>query len=171
MSHGNYGRGDLREDKQMERKYCWVCDSEQDVFIKREVRSFDVRGQKITAEISVAHCLKCNEKVEDIQLMEANNAIIYNEYRKANKLLSPMEIKEIRDSFGLSQKDFAILLGFGEKTITRYENGSIQDESHDIAIRLAGSNRSALLLIAKEKNIFTDKKMKKIRDATTTIIS
>lgn len=82
-----------------------------------------------------------------------------------------MEIKEIRDSFGLSQKDFAILLGFGEKTITRYENGSIQDESHDIAIRLAGSNRSALLLIAKEKNIFTDKKMKKIRDATTTIIS
>lgn len=35
----------------------------------------------------------------------------------------PEEIKKIREQYGLSQRSFAKLLNWGDKTICRYENG------------------------------------------------
>lgn len=42
---------------------------------------------------------------------------VYNEYRKKYKLLLPDEIKNIRKTYGLSQRSFAKLLNWGAKTI------------------------------------------------------
>lgn len=64
-------------------------------------------------------------------------------------------IKQIRESYGLSQKDFALLLGLGEVTITRYESKTIQDKAQDEMIRNA-KNPEEFLRIAinnKEKYI------------------
>ena len=41
------------------------------------------------------------------------------------------EIRAIREQYGLSQRSFAKLLNWGDKTICRYENGSIQDKAHN----------------------------------------
>jgi putative zinc finger/helix-turn-helix protein, YgiT family len=65
---------------------------------------------------------------------EFDNATLinaYNEYRRRHKLLLPEEIKKIREQYGLSQRSFAKLLNWGDKTICRYENGSIQDKAHN----------------------------------------
>ena len=43
----------------------------------------------------------------------------------------PEEIKKIREQYGLSQRSFARLLNWGDKTICQYENGSIQDRAHN----------------------------------------
>ena len=51
-------------------------------------------------------------------------------------MLTSQDLKIIREKYSLSQVSFSKLLGFGEKTITRYENGAIQDISHDLLIRL-----------------------------------
>lgn len=55
----------------------------------------------------------------------------YNLYRRKHKLLMPAEIKQIREQYGLSQRSFAKLLNWGDKTIYRYENGSLQDKAHN----------------------------------------
>ena len=55
----------------------------------------------------------------------------YNEYRRRHKLLQPEEIKEIREQYGLSQRSFAKILNWGDKTVHRYENGSLQDKAHN----------------------------------------
>ena len=116
-----------------------VCGKDQPTndFIKTE--KFEVLGDEIEASITVRVCLRCNEEVWDENLERANQKSIYDKYRRKLNLLLPEEIKAIRDHYGLSQKSFAKLLGFGDKTITRYENGSIQDRSHDLLMRLMDS--------------------------------
>lgn len=71
---------------------------------------------------------------EEFYSEELDNATLiqtYNEYRRRHKLLRPEEIKKIREQYGFSQRSFAKLLNWGDKTICRYENGSIQDKAHN----------------------------------------
>ncbi len=49
------------------------------------------------------------------------------------------EIKAIRESYGLTQRSFSTLLGMGEVTIHRYENGSIPDEVHNQLLHMVQS--------------------------------
>ena len=57
----------------------------------------------------------------------------------------PKEIKKIREQYGLSQRAFAKLLNWGDKTNYRYENGSIQDRAHN----------SLLLFLREPENMRT----------------
>ena len=48
----------------------------------------------------------------------------------------PEEIRRIREKYGLSQVAFAKVLGLGNKTVARYENGSIADMAQNNLIEL-----------------------------------
>ena len=58
-------------------------------------------------------------------------------YREKHNLLQPEEIKNIREKYGLTQMAFAQILGLGDKTIARYEAGSIQDAAPNTLISLS----------------------------------
>lgn len=74
--------------------------------------------------------------IYDPTLEQENDIVLYNIYRNKKGLLLPNEIKAIREQYGLSQKNLSRILGWGEKTITRYENGSIQDLGHNKMLNL-----------------------------------
>ena len=74
--------------------------------------------------------------VYDPALEQENDIILYNMYRSKKGLLLPNEIKAIREQYGVSQKNLSKILGWGKKTITRYENGSIQDLGHNKMLNL-----------------------------------
>lgn len=57
-------------------------------------------------------------------------------YRQRHGLLQPEEIRRIREKYGLSQVAFAKVLGLGNKTVARYENGSIADMAQNNLIEL-----------------------------------
>ena len=71
----------------------------------------------------------------------------YAEYRTRHGLLQPHEIKAIREKYGISQVNFARIIGVEDKTITRYENGSLQDEAINNLIRDRQSNFPSLIFI------------------------
>jgi transcriptional regulator with XRE-family HTH domain len=48
----------------------------------------------------------------------------------------PSELKAMREHYGLSQRSLAALLGWGEVTVHRYENGSLPDEAHNQLLHL-----------------------------------
>ena len=56
-------------------------------------------------------------------------------YRKAAGLLTGEEIRKIRTSLGLSQKEFSLLLGLGEISIARFETKLAQSKTIDNLIR------------------------------------
>ncbi len=113
------------------KKYCGECGREVETKIITKKESYDVCGEQIEVEAQVLVCPECGEDFYCEELDNKTLVAAYNEYRRRHKLLLPEEIKEIREQYGLSQRSFAKLLNWGDKTIFRYENGSIQDKAHN----------------------------------------
>lgn len=112
-------------------EYCDACGKEVKTRIISRQEKFNVCGEDITIEAQVLVCAECGEELFCEELDSATLVNAYNEYRRKHKLLLPNEIKKIREQYGLSQRSFAKLLNWGDKTIYRYENGSVQDKAHN----------------------------------------
>ena len=111
--------------------YCekWEKEVETKVITRKE--NFKICGENIEVDAQVMLCANCGEEIFNEELDSATLLNAYNEYRRRHKLLSPEEIKRIREQYGLSQRSFAKLLNWGDKTVRRYENGAIQDKAHN----------------------------------------
>ena len=59
----------------------------------------------------------------------------------------PPEIKAFRKRYGLTQGELSKLLGWGPVTLSRYENGALQDEVHDKMLRLAMNPENLMRLV------------------------
>lgn len=125
--------------------YCEVCGRQVNtkIITKREV--FNVYGEAIEIDAQVMVCAECGEELFNEELDSLTLINAYNEYRRRHKLLLPEEIRKIREQYSLSQRSFAKLLNWGDKTIRRYENGAIQDRVHN----------SLLLFLRDPKNMRT----------------
>ncbi|MBR6004363.1 MAG: DUF4065 domain-containing protein [Lachnospiraceae bacterium] len=64
-----------------------------------------------------------------------NNQRLKDAYRKKVGLLTSEDISGIRAKYGISQADLSSLLGWGGKTITRYESYQVQDKAHDSILK------------------------------------
>ena len=126
-------------------EYCDACGKEVETKIISRQETFNVCGEDITIEAQVMVCAECGEELFCEELDSATLVNAYNEYRRKHKLLFPDEIKKIREKYGLSQRSFAKLLNWGDKTICRYENGSVQDKAHN----------SLLLFLREPENMRT----------------
>ncbi len=113
------------------RKYCEACGKEVETKIIAKRERYDVCGEEIETDAQVLVCAECGEEFYCEELDEATLLRAYNIYRRRHKLLLPEEIRQIREQYGLSQRSFSKLLNWGDKTIRRYENGSIQDKAHN----------------------------------------
>lgn len=137
--------------------YCDTCEKEVETEVREITEEFEVKDEKITATIKIRICKICGEEVWDEELEKQNEKIVYSMYRKKKGLLQPEEIKLIREKYHLSQALFARLLGFGEKTITRYERGALQDMAHDILIRLMDEEKNIKTAYEAHKTLFNEK--------------
>lgn len=119
------------------KKYCPVCNEEHEVIVTEKWETYPVKGIDIEVQAHVCTCSVCHTEIWDAELDDENLTQAYQKYREIKGLLTPEEIKSIRQHYGLSQTAFAKVLGLGEKTIARYENGSLQDEAQNNLILLA----------------------------------
>jgi len=105
-------------------------------------------GTMIVPDAEWFACAACGEEILPHPLSKA----IDLQRCKRLGLLTPHEIREVRQRTGLSAVDMAHLLGVGEKTYTRWENGkSIQNKSNDTLIRLLDKNAEAFALVEAER--------------------
>ena len=102
------------------RKYCEECGREVETKVITKRESYDVCGESIEVDAQILVCAECGEEFYCEELDNATLIRAYNEYRRRHKLLLPEEIKKIREQYGLSQRSFAKLLNWGDKTICRY---------------------------------------------------
>lgn len=96
----------------------------------------------------------CKETEKEIYLRELeieNDITLYDLYKKEKGLLQSFEIRNIRAKYNLNQKDFSKIIGLGEITIHRYENGTIQTDANDSIIRLSDNPENMETLADKNK--------------------
>lgn len=93
------------------------------------------------------------EEIFDRDIEIENDQRLYDIYKKQNNLLTNFEIKKIRKKYGLTQKEYALVIGVGEVTVHRFEKGAIQTEAVDSIMKLSNNpdNMAFLLLQNREK--------------------
>ena len=144
------------------RVLCTNCEKETAVerIIKKE--TLDVRGEPITVNVEYSRCKDCGDEVLNPSVNLDPFAIAYREYRSLHSLLQPEEIASWRKSHHLNQGEFAKLIGIGVATLNRYENGALQNESHEKLLRLAMDSSNLFKLIEQSQGIFSEAKKKQL---------
>lgn len=144
---------------------CPLCDKVHKVQVKKRISNASLKNESIEYEQIYYYCPVCGEEFVPSKLMDENLLRVRDTYRRAKRLLTSDEIREIRRKFNLTQKEFSNLLGWGDVTIQRYESKLIQDETYDSMIRMVSDNPSfALNLLDKHKATFNEGKFNDIRE-------
>ena len=118
-----------------EKRKCACCMEEHEVktVLVNECATF--KNAKVEYEASYFYCELAEELYADERQLQENDVRLKDAYRKQEGLLTSREITGIRERYGISQTDFCVLLGWGGKTITRYEGHQVQDRAHDTILK------------------------------------
>ena len=150
--------------------FCENCLDEVALNIVEREETYPVKGEPTTIKARSCTCSQCGKEVWLKEIDDENLRNAYAIYRSRHGLLQSKEILQIREKYGLSQVSFARVLGFGDKTITRYENGSIQDETHNNLIMLMREADNFMKLFNKSKHKLTKEEICKVESKRFTFM-
>lgn len=136
----------------MKQVFCPICEEYTEATFGVDKEVYHVRGEPIEIEAEIITCQKCGMKIFDEERDSRNFEIAYSHYREKHNLLSPGEIRTLREKYGLSQRALSRLLGWGEITIHRYESGAIQDNVHDSLLRLIENPQNMQKFLKANRN-------------------
>ncbi|MCM1541130.1 MAG: DUF4065 domain-containing protein [Blautia sp.] len=139
------------------RKYCEECGKEVETKIVTKREAYTVCGESVEVDAQILVCADCGEEFYCEELDNATLVNAYNEYRRKHRLLLPEEIRQIREQYGLSQRSFAKLLNWGDKTIFRYENGSVQDKAHNSLLLFLREPENMRVYLTENEVAFSEK--------------
>ncbi len=142
--------------------FCPNCEKVAPLRIVQKIEELDVRGELISVEVEFFQCQECGEEFENSKLSSDPYETAYRIYRERKGMLQPEEIREFRLKRGLTQKEFSELLRIGIATLNRYENGALQSEAHDRAIRLAIEPRNFSNMVSNSRDSLSQSKKQKI---------
>jgi len=111
-------------------------------------------GRMVHIEMDALRCAGCGEvylvpgEMTELQRRAAEIT------RRADGLLSPDEIRNIRGAYGVSQDAFEQLINAGPKTVTRWERGTVcQNGTADTLMRILRDNPELTARLASERGV------------------
>lgn len=138
--------------------YCPNCGNENGLTLIRETEEFNVRGEMIPVEIEYCRCEDCGEEMMQLRTDDDPLEKAYREYRQRKGMVQPEEIREFRQHLGLTQKEFSELLGIGVASLSRYENGALQEQAHDRILKFGMDTTNLLKLIEEKPDVLREEK-------------
>lgn len=153
-----------------ENKLCACCMEEHEVKTITVMENNVFKGVPVQYNAEYCYCDKVDEVFADEEQISQNDIAMKNAYRKQNGLLTSDQIALIRAKYGISQSDLCVLLGWGGKTITRYESHQVQDIAHDTILRKLDSDPEWFLqLLNAEKESISVASYAKYAEAGTAL--
>jgi putative zinc finger/helix-turn-helix YgiT family protein len=146
----------------MIKDFCPNCEKITTLENIKTHEDLEVRGERINVPVEYLKCTTCGEEVDNPYYKQDSLVLAYKEYRRRHGMVQPQEIREFRQKYGLTQKELAVLLGFGEVTISRYENGALQDISHDTLLRLIKEPSNMLKLVEERGDLLIEDKRQRL---------
>lgn len=116
---------------------CPLCEKTHKVKVYEEKAKVLIKNKTVEYIEIFYFCPESDEEFYPEKIMNENLTKARDSYKRLSGLLTSYEIKEIRDYYGLNQKELSNLFGWGDITIQRYENKAIQDETYDEVLRRA----------------------------------
>lgn len=149
---------------------CPCCMEEHEVPMITVQEKNVFKGVPVEYEAEYHYCDHADETYADELQISANDIAMKNAYREKTGLLTSHQISAIRGRYGISQSDLCLLLGWGGKTITRYESHQVQDIAHDTILRkLAADPEWFLQLLKAKRESLSPASYEKYYEAGTTL--
>ncbi len=123
-----------------ETKLCLACMETHEVPTVQITDEEIFKNANVSFTATYDYCPHTDQYLEDGDMISANSLAMKDAYRHLTGLLTSQEIRDIRQQYCVSQKDFSEILGWGQATITRYENHQVQDRAHDDILRKISSD-------------------------------
>lgn len=160
------------EIREKDTKLCFLCmENHEEVLVERKSKTI-FKEEELDYNEKVLYCKNTEEFYIPEELIKENDISMKDAYRNKVGLLTSKEIINIRESYGCSQKNIAIILGLGEKTVTRYENHQVQDKAYDNLLRSLSENPLAFKKVLEDKREeLTGNSYNKIHKKTDIMIS
>lgn len=143
--------------------FCPECDCEVTASIELRAETLPVKGEPTSYDAEIAVCPCCGKAIGDSRIEEGNLRRAYSAYCAAHGVMAPDEVRELRNSYGLSLREFSKFLGFGEQTVARYEAGAIPDDSHNTTLMLASTTLGAASLLSVREGHLSERTAAAVR--------
>lgn len=126
---------------------CPVCNTANPEIISYS-DTVDFRGMELDVEnLHESKCRKCGHKwvageqrAHNNSVMRDAYALVRDEVRAKDGLLMGQEIAQIREEFGINQREAAVLFGGGYNAFNKYESGEVlQSFAMDRLLRLTAA--------------------------------
>lgn len=147
---------------------CPICDESHLVERRKRVAKAKIKGEIVEYIEYYYRCAENNECYDFVhgKLMDENLLAARNAYRTMHGMMTSQDIVLLRKKYGLTQKEFALMLGWGEVTVARYETKLIQDETHDDILKAVREDAlEARKYIERNKASFTQERYQQICNA------
>jgi putative zinc finger/helix-turn-helix YgiT family protein len=96
---------------------------------------------ELTARVPVWTCDKCGHAYTEGDAEDLRHEVVCRHLG----VLSPTQVRAVREKYGMSQSEFAKATGFGLASVKRWETGAlIQNQSTDRLLRLLATDRSII---------------------------
>jgi putative zinc finger/helix-turn-helix YgiT family protein len=153
----------MQVSKDVDKLFCDKCDDfvEYDIESIRENRNI-LNQEEIEINAEVAVCKNCKTRLFNEKLDKKNQKRAFDKFREKKNILSVKEIKSIRKKYKLTQKEISKLLGWGEITYHRYENGSLPDQTHNNQLRLIKEPSNVKVLLENNSDNLSSKTIEKL---------
>ena len=115
----------------------------------------EFRGEEVTLR-GIEHyaCRECGEIVLDADALDEWSRKLDEAYREMHGLMRPDEIKSLRKSHGLTQREFEKVLGVSSPTVSRWETGKVcQTKSMDRFMRVLRNHPEEVSRLAMMEEI------------------
>ena len=153
----------------MAKEICANCEKVCVVELHKEKEELVVRGEPIVVPVEYYKCTECGAEFEDPKSIYDPLVVAYEEYRKRHNMMQPEEIRSLRQKYGLTQKELSGLLGWGAVTLTRYENGALQDKTHDTVLQMIRDPKNVLMLVEQKGAFLGEKRRKQLSESLSKV--
>jgi putative zinc finger/helix-turn-helix YgiT family protein len=145
--------------------YCHHCDKKVDYIVKNvDSMDYAVKDEVVQVlDAKLCFCSTCDTELFHEMHDAENQTQAFYAYRVIKSLIQPEKIIEIRKRYELTQRAFSKLLGFGEITITRYENGSLPTLAQNQILLSAGDPKKMLAMLNLNANLISEKEAEKLK--------
>lgn len=144
--------------------FCHLCDEAIEFYITDETFGYPVKNERFKIKGKRAFCKIHDEELFHQEFDLENQKKAFDMYREANGLVTVDEIKETREKYNLTQREYSYLLGFGEIKISRYERGSLPTKAQSQLIEESKRPEQMQRLLKENSDKISREKAEKLYD-------
>ena len=119
-----------------------------------EPHSMRMGDRPVTYMDQFYRCSRCGEEYFNGEMVDESFRRATAVIRAEDGLLAPDEIIALRGKYSLTQAQLERLIGAGEKTVVRWERGTVaQNKTADTLLRVLGDHPEVVAQLARERNV------------------